>query len=220
MVNSPNSDRMQVDPQLDQLRKVQMIMQIETSLTQVMEKVEPWLVHSNVNSATSSLPRVRPIPTNMKETNSILAVARNLSARTSAPAGWNPSAPVMGFSTPNPLPHQLRGGALAALQWERARQAEQEKKKRQREQEIESKQHFDEPQRTDDAGTVDPSSPNRGDQQQDPKRREVLQQHQQRQVAPNHAQQQQQAQLSTPAKLQEVSMNLSDSSSDDDEDSN
>jgi hypothetical protein len=40
---------------------------------------------------------------------------------------WDPSLPVIGFATPNPLPHQLRGGALGAMQLKLARE---EKKRR------------------------------------------------------------------------------------------
>jgi Vitamin-D-receptor interacting Mediator subunit 4 len=103
---------------VDLLEKVQAVICAENELTEAIEKVEPWLRNSKV---VSYRPRVRPVPENMDQAHAILKVARNLSSRTSAPAGWNPSAPVIGFSTPSPMPHQLRGGALAALQLERTK---------------------------------------------------------------------------------------------------
>jgi hypothetical protein len=117
------------------LKKAQAMIELEQSLTATMEKVEPWLPSQN-NTATagtgsnaSSRPRVRSLPTSMEQVDVILAVARNWAARTSAPDGWNPAAPVMGFTTPNPMPHQLRGGALAGIQLERARQAQRARSK-------------------------------------------------------------------------------------------
>jgi hypothetical protein len=126
----------------DILEKTQAMIEVERLLTITMEKVEPWLTTSTTsrNYFNHNTVRVRPIPTTMEQVDEILAVARNLSTRTSAPAGWNPNAPVVGFSTPNPLPHQLRGGALAALELQRARQqqkAEQDQKKRKRQEEEE-----------------------------------------------------------------------------------
>ena len=88
----------------------------------------------------------------MNEAQQVLAVARNFSGRTSAPAGWNPNAPVIGFSTPNPLPHQLRGGALAALELQRARQAERDKK-RKRLEELEEQNKEKEKQKTEEEET-------------------------------------------------------------------
>jgi hypothetical protein len=128
------------------LEKAQALIAIERSLTATLEKVEPWLTSNNTPKTTLSSQgqhhfskRVRPIPTTMDQVEKVLAVSRNFASRTSAPAGWNPMAPVVGFSTPNPLPHQLRGGALAALQLERARQAEEDKKRRRQEVEEEAK---------------------------------------------------------------------------------
>lgn len=118
------------------LSKTQSLIRVERSLTATIEKVEPWLVSNTLkkSSLTDHMDtRVRPIPRTMEQVHQILAVGRNLASRTSAPAGWNPQAPLVGFSTPNPLPHQLRGGALAALQLDRARKTENDRK-RQREQ--------------------------------------------------------------------------------------
>ena len=208
---------------LDLLEKTQAMIEVEQSLTAIIEKAEPWLL-SNTNNPNMkvdpSRPRVRPIPETMDQVHSILAVARSFASRTSAPAEWNPNAPVVGFSTPNPLPHQLRGGALAALQLERARQAErdriQQKKKRQRTEEEEEK--F----KSAAATAVDAKEkyPRGGPEQQRAAaerraareahaRRNPQQQQQQQQQPQQQPKQQQQQQLAT--------MNLSDSSSDDDD---
>jgi len=121
------------------LEKTQALIEVERSLTATLEKVEPWLTRSTLRPSSTHRfeKRVRPIPATMEQVRQVLAVARNYSSRTSAPAGWNPAAPVMGFSTPNPLPHQLRGGALAALQLERARQEERSQKRKRQQEEKE-----------------------------------------------------------------------------------
>lgn len=73
-------------------------------------------------SLTSCLKRNRPMssslrtPSNRSEVEMILALARSYSNRTSAPQNWDPSLPVLHFSTPNPLPHQLSSGKLASMQ--------------------------------------------------------------------------------------------------------
>lgn len=58
----------------------------------------------------------------MKQVEEILAYARSLATRTSAPCGWNPTLPLIGFSTPNPLPHQIRGGCLGVMQLQQVKQ--------------------------------------------------------------------------------------------------
>lgn len=133
------------------LEKTQALIELERSLTRTLEKVEPWLASSTSNDKgkRKAGTRVRPIPATMDEVHKVLAVARNFSSRTSAPAGWNPNAPVVGFSTPNPLPHQLRGGALAALELQRARQADQDKK-RKRQEELEEQNKEKEKQKTEE----------------------------------------------------------------------
>jgi hypothetical protein len=60
----------------------------------------------------------------MEQVKEILAYARTLSTRTSAPCGWNPSLPLIGFATPNPLPHQIRGGCLGVLQLQQVKQGQ------------------------------------------------------------------------------------------------
>merc|ERR1711862_166284 len=67
----------------------------------------------------------------MDAVNEVLALARMLSSRTSAPpSGWDPTMPMVNFATPNPLPHQLRGGSLAAMQLSDARLDRKRKNKR------------------------------------------------------------------------------------------
>jgi len=131
------------------LEKTQALIELERSLTRTLERVEPWLTTCSNNNVRIGI-RVRPIPTSMDQVEKVLAVARNFSSRTSAPAGWNPNAPVIGFSTPNPLPHQLRGGALAALELQRARQAEQDKK-RKRQEELEEQNKEKAKQKTEES---------------------------------------------------------------------
>jgi hypothetical protein len=121
-MNSNGNDPLINEESRSILRKAQRIIELEKTLTEKLDQVEPWLQQSRSNrhhTANRHRVRVRRIPESMEEAEWILAVARNLAARTSAPAGWNPQAPVLGFATPNPLPHQLRGGALANLQRER-----------------------------------------------------------------------------------------------------
>jgi Vitamin-D-receptor interacting Mediator subunit 4 len=103
---------------LSLLDKVEAALRVEQKLTMALDRASPWLEGAPVRAHQR---RVRPVPHTMEQAEHVLKYARVLSNRTSAPAGWNPNAPVVGFSTPNPLPHQLRGGALAALQLERAR---------------------------------------------------------------------------------------------------
>lgn len=152
------------------LRKLHAILEVEAKLTATMEHAEPWLTSAPPSSFPSH--RVRPIPTSLEEVVHVLAVARSLAARTSAPAGWNPSAPVVGFSTPNPLPHQLRGGALAALQLEQTKLAERERKRLKSQAvaaESTAAAAFEQPPTPMDVEeTVTPTATTR-----DPKRREV-----------------------------------------------
>ena len=187
---------------LDQTRA---IMGLEQSLTAKLERIEPWISNAPFHPHA---PRVRPIPTNMTEALHILSVARTLSNRTSAPAGWNPAAPVVNFTTPNPLPHQLRGGALATLQLERAKEAESEKKRQKLEQQ--------EKERQEQEPTTDKKSANNqtaNDQTPPSAKRGVSAPKQQQ---PKHAH----YRKSKPQQQQAISMNLSDSdsSSDDDDD--
>ena len=212
---------MTITSPMDLLQKTQALIELERSLTRTLERVEPWLTNSGGGKAKVGT-RVRPIPTSMDEAHKILAVARNFSSRTSAPAGWNPNAPVMGFSTPNPLPHQLRGGALAALELQRARQAEQDKK-RKRQEELEeeqnkekAKQESEETNKNKDAADgIDNKKEAPADKKDNPPRK---QQHNNRPQPPTRP-----GSLERRVDRPVTTMNLSDSSSeedsDDDEDS-
>lgn len=201
---------------MDLLEKAQKMVEIEQSLTSTLEKVEPWLLSATTTNIDPNRPRVRPIPQTMEQVKSILCVARNLASRTSAPAAWNPNAPVVGFSTPNPLPHQLRGGALAALQLDRARQEERDRK-RQRVEEEQQKEKSKHAHNKDAAGSQggahkgEGGARGGGDQQQ---HRAADARRQARGTGEAHgrrqAQQQQQQQMAT--------MNLSDSSSEEESD--
>jgi Vitamin-D-receptor interacting Mediator subunit 4 len=167
------------------LDRVQVLVELERSLTEAMEKAAPWLPGG----------KARPLPTSMGDVHKILSVSRNLAPRTSAPVGWNPQAPVIGFTTPNPMPHQLRGGALGALQLEMARkqqkEANQEQLERKRERE-EAKKKEDESQNQAAKRPIQPT-------RQIPSARQVQPQR-----------------LMQPAIV--VDMNLSDSSSEDESD--
>ena len=187
------------------LEKLQAMIELEKSLTESLEHAEPWLSSTSTTSTTTQ-PRVRPIPSTMEQAHRVLAVARNLAARTSAPAGWNPTAPVVGFSTPNPLPHQLRGGALAALQLERARQVELDRKRQKQQQQ----QDFVATKKAE-AVAEEEDDDMASSTEVDPKRRDMR--HKERV-------QHRTARVEAPAQPKvQVSMNLSDSSSSDEEDS-
>ena len=98
------------------LDHVRTLVQAEKGLTDALEKSLPLLSHNHQESSSSvilssqsqSEPPLLPTPRNASEVPTILAVARAYSLRTSAPPMWNPNLPVIGFATPNPLPHQLR----------------------------------------------------------------------------------------------------------------
>jgi len=183
----------------------QALVDVEQSLTATLEKVVPWLLSATTTNIDPDRPRVRPTPQTIVQVHSILAAARNLASRTSAPAAWNPAAPVVGFSTPNPLPHQLRGGALAALQLERARQAERTRKRQRVQEDEEKKKAAKEAPQQQTGGKGDVTTA-RGDQHRAADRRAA------RVAGEIHARRNPQQQLLT-------TMNLSDSScSDDDSD--
>jgi len=79
-------------------------------------------------------------PRNMEAVEVVLSLARTYASRTSAPpSGWDPSIPMLTFSTPNPLPHQLRGGALGAMQLNMAHHEKQEQNEKRIEEEEQKK---------------------------------------------------------------------------------
>mmetsp|Transcript_12614 Transcript_12614/g.24623 ORF Transcript_12614/g.24623 Transcript_12614/m.24623 type:complete len:273 (-) Transcript_12614:58-876(-) len=123
------------------LDHVRALVESERGLTEALEHSLPLLSShgdhhphrpspfaSSVLSSQSP-PPLLPTPRNMSEVQTILAVARSYSLRTSAPSGWNPNLPVIGFATPNPLPHQLRGGALGAMQLRMVREERMRKRR-------------------------------------------------------------------------------------------
>mmetsp|Transcript_6411 Transcript_6411/g.11680 ORF Transcript_6411/g.11680 Transcript_6411/m.11680 type:complete len:207 (-) Transcript_6411:1475-2095(-) len=197
---------------LDHLREITIL---ERSLSNALEEARPWL-----SSATSPHDSVRPLPTTMEQVHQVLAVARNLSARTSAPSGWNPQAPVAGFATPNPLPHQLRGGVLGTLQLERARES---KRKQQENEEIKKRQKTDEEElanmQMSQEITKLEEKVEESQEARDPKRREVLQHEVQLDLKTNSDIRRSSQQIQPPKQqVLAADMNLSDSSSGDDSD--
>lgn len=140
------------------LDHVRTLVEAERGLTEALEKSTPLLSRntqnpspspfsSSVLTSQSPLPLL-PTPRNMQEVQTILAVARAYSLRTSAPSGWNPTLPVIGFATPNPLPHQLRQGALGAMQLKMVREERTRKSKEiQERQEKERRKKMEEEER-------------------------------------------------------------------------
>jgi len=96
---------------------VQSLVKLEMSLTQSLSKIRPLLQ----DLAT---------PQTMSQVDTILSLARSYSTKTSAPPGWNPNLPVIHFSTPNPLPHQLRQGELGAMELQMAKEERNRKRRR------------------------------------------------------------------------------------------
>ena len=201
-------------PEEDLLSKMQKMIEVEQKLSRTMRKVEPWLENKS-KTTLGNRPRVRPIPKDMETVEKILAVARNLSSRTSAPAGWNSNAPVMGFTTPSPLPHQLRGGVLASMQLDRARQSERDRKRQQKEDEEKAAADAARKSR-ETTNTAAGSGDHQRTDETDPKRRD-LQAHNKRPSKPGGSGPPS-AQAPQPAAVAQVDMNLSSSDSDDDSD--
>jgi hypothetical protein len=133
------------------LDHIRALVEAEQGLTEALEQTLPLLsphsnnlaaCHNSLHHSSSSVippssssqrgvePPLLPAPRSSADIPTILAVARAYSLRTSAPPAWNTNLPVVGFATPNPLPHQLRGGALGAMQLTLARE---EKKRRRKE---------------------------------------------------------------------------------------
>ena len=104
------------------LQTVQSLVEQEQKLTTLLEKHKPLLT--------------LPTPKTLSDVDEILALARTYSTRTSAPPGWNPSLPVVHFATPNPLPHQLRQGALGAMQLKLVRDERKLKRRRKKEEPL------------------------------------------------------------------------------------
>jgi len=123
---------------LSQTRK---LMELEASLTNSIEVVQPWLPSQPISAH-----RVRPLPTTMEQVHAVLSVSRIYAKKTSAPAGWN-NGPLVGFSTPNPMPHQLRNGVLAALELAGAEEASRKRKANEERKKEEEKKRKEEPEK-------------------------------------------------------------------------
>jgi hypothetical protein len=133
----------------------------------------------------------------------------------------------MGFTTPNPMPHQLRGGALAGMQLERARQGERDKKRQRLEQQQKLKESEIAANKKSEDGSTnkDPMDLDLVMDEKDaldPKHREISKLDHELQRSKSELSQQAQAaqrerNARTAPQLQDVSMNLSDSSSDEDD---
>lgn len=193
---------------LSLLVQTQKLIHAEKRLTALLLETEPWLPTAVAHPHRR---RIRPTPTSMDQVDSILALARKYAAQTSAPAGWNPAAPVVGFCTPSPLPNQLRAGCLAALQLERA---QAERKRKRDEQKAAAAQAAAAEQAAAAASTFNKAASEKSADEPDPKRREINRQD-------KHVQRvQHQAHRSsiTPKNAPVESMALDDSSDDDDSD--
>eukprot|EP00970_Alexandrium_tamarense_P009887 scaffold1967_cov199-Alexandrium_tamarense.AAC.69 len=229
------------------LDHVRSLVKAEQGLTEALEKSQPLLAHTNSRhhlvSSSSVLtsqtdPPLLPTPRNMDEVQTILAVARAYSVRTSAPPMWNPRLPVIGFATPNPLPHQLRGGALGDMQLKMAREEkkrksnevderrENERSKKLKEEEMKRAQSAKEQLDEDDAMDVDrETSASAGKRKReeepvtalDPKKLEMLerQRRQASNVSASNGQIKRQQSADIKANKEAANMNLSDSSSSD-----
>ena len=171
MDTSPHDDNDVEMADLSLLEQTRKLIYAEKRLTKLLNEAEPWLPTAVAHPHRR---RTRPIPSTMDQVESILALARKYASQTSAPAGWNPNAPVVGFSTPSPLPNQLRAGCLAALQLERA----QAENKRKREQAVAKAQQQQQQQKQEqaakeEAAAHEATSSSRPADEPDPKRREV-----------------------------------------------
>ena len=147
---------------------------------------------------------------------------------------WDANLPVIGFARPTPLPHQLRGGALGAMQLKMAREEKNRKIKETadnlREKERRDKMNEEEEEEDDDAikkesedamdideatkegGEGKAATPAEG-KALDPKKQEMIgkQKRRMEQVADNGQNKQTTAEMQ--AKKAAANMNLSDSSS-------
>mmetsp|Transcript_23018 Transcript_23018/g.46074 ORF Transcript_23018/g.46074 Transcript_23018/m.46074 type:complete len:236 (-) Transcript_23018:134-841(-) len=220
------------------LDHVRSLVEAERALIDAIETTTPLLQQNTMSSSilsSQSDPPLLPTPRNIEEVKTILAVARTYSLRTSAPPMWNPNLPVIGFATPNPLPHQLRGGALGAMQLKMAREEknrkikeaadnlrEKERKDQKDQMEVEEDEHEATAKKeSEDAMDIDEATkegeakaatPAEG-KVVDPKKQEMIvnQKRRMEQVAANGQKKQTSAEMH--AKKAAANMNLSDSSS-------
>lgn len=231
------------------LDHVRTLVEVERALTDALEKSTPLLSSQHNGGISSSIlssqsdPPLLPTPRDIEEVKTILAVARAYSLRTSAPPMWNSNLPVIGFATPNPLPHQLRGGALGTMQLKMAREEKnrkiketadnlREKERREkmaREEELEEVNEKIKKEGDHDAMDIDGEEGEKGGggtvpavkeegKALDPKKQEMIGQQKRRmeQVAAN-GQKNKQTTAEMEAKKKAANMNLSDSSSSEEE---
>lgn len=231
------------------LDHVRTLVEVERALTDALEKSTPLLSsqHNGISSSilsSQSDPPLLPTPRDIEEVKTILAVARAYSLRTSAPPMWNSNLPVIGFATPNPLPHQLRGGALGTMQLKMAREEKnrkiketadnlREKERREkmaREEELEEDTEKIKKESDQDAMDIDGEEGGKGGggavsavkeegKALDPKKQEMIGQQKRRmeQVATNGQKNKKQTTAEMEAKKKAANMNLSDSSSSEEE---
>ena len=135
---------------------VRALVEVERGLSDALERTGPLLSsQASANTSVVMAPTLNaapllPTPRNEEEVQTILAVARAYSLRTSAPPMWSPQLPVIGFATPNPLPHQLRGGQLGALQMQMAREERNKMQVAREERERERLARLEEEKKKDD----------------------------------------------------------------------
>ncbi len=214
------------------LNHVRSLVEAERALTDAIEQSAPLLQQNTMSSSilsSQSDPPLLPTPRNIEEVKTILAVARTYSLRTSAPPMWNPNLPVIGFATPNPLPHQLRGGALGAMQLKMAREEKNRKikeaadnlRERERKEKMAVEEETITQKESETAMDIDDTTkvrqvksttPAEG-KALDPKKEEMIgkQKRRMEQVAANGQKKQTTAEMQ--AKKAAANMNLSDSSS-------
>lgn len=178
---------------------VKSLVKLEQSLTQSLSTTRPLLSLSTPQTST--------------QINTILALARTYSTRTSAPPGWNPNLPVLHFSTPNPLPHQLRQGMLGAMELQLVKE-ERVAKRRKIEEEQQAKRIKLEAMQKD--GEADPKKKEvmEHDMHENQDRRKLIEQKKRMAAVQKMNEEKEKSKLKKKAA---VSMNLSDSSSSDDE---
>jgi hypothetical protein len=216
------------------LDHVRTLVEAERALTDAIEESAPLLQNNTMSSSilsSQSDPPLLPTPRNIEEVKTILAVARAYSLRTSAPPMWNPNLPVIGFATPNPLPHQLRGGALGAMQLKMAREEKNRKikeaadnlREKERRDKMEEEEEENEISKKESEDGMDVDEAEEGADEavaqaeamaaMDPKKQEMIgkQKRRMEQVAANGQNKQTTADMQ--AKKEAANMNLSDSSS-------
>jgi hypothetical protein len=135
------------------LSTVQSLVRLELSLTQSLMRIQPLL-------------QELATPKTMSQVHTILSLARSYSTKTSAPPGWNPNLPVIHFSTPNPLPHQLRQGEMGAMELKMAKEERTRKRRKIQEEKMQQKALQESQRRNSQVLQMDRAH--------DPKKREIM----------------------------------------------